>query len=330
MPAPRPKARVIVTRKLPDQIEARLGELFDVELNPEDKPFTREQLHAAVQRAEVLAPTLGDPIDGALLASAGPQMRMIANFGAGVDHIDVKSAVGRGITVSNTPGVLTDDTADLAMALILAAPRRLAEGVKLLQEGRWTGWTPTFLMGRQLKGKKLGILGMGRIGQALAHRARAFGLEIHYHNRKPLPAAQAEELGATHWPSLDQMLARVDILSVNCPYTPATYHLLSSRSLKLMKPEAYIVNTARGEIIDENALIRMLEAGELAGAALDVFEDEPYINPRLRALPNVFLLPHMGSATLESRVAMGEKMILNIHTFLSGHTPPDKVLLAAL
>lgn len=329
-PASRPKARVIVTRKLPDAVENRLRELFDVELNADDKPFTREALHAAVQRADVLAPTLGDPIDGALLASAGPQMRMIANFGAGVDHIDVKSAVGRGITVTNTPGVLTEDTADLAMALILAAPRRVAEGLRLLQDGRWTGWTPTFLMGRQLRGKKLGVLGMGRIGQALAKRAKAFGLEIHYHNRKPVAPGIAEDLGATYWPSLDQMLARVDILSVNCPYTPATFHLLSSRSLKLMKREAYVVNTARGEIIDENALIRMLEAGELAGAALDVFENEPYINPRLRALPNVLLLPHMGSATLESREAMGEKMILNIHTFLSGHTPPDKVLLAAL
>lgn len=324
MPAPRQKARVIVTRKLPDAVENRLRELFDVELNADDKPLSREALHAAVQRADVLAPTLGDPIDGALLASAGPQMRMIANFGAGVDHIDVKSAVGRGITVTNTPGVLTEDTADLAMALIVAAPRRIGEGARMLQEGRWTGWTPTFLMGRQLRGKKLGILGMGRIGQALAKRARAFGLEIHYHNRKPVAPAIAEELGATHWPSLDQMLARVDILSVNCPYTPATFHLLSSRSLKLMKPEAYVVNTARGEIIDENALIRMLEAGELAGAGLDVFENEPYINPRLRALPNVLLLPHMGSATLESRIAMGEKMTLNIHTFLSGHTPDRK------
>ncbi len=329
MAAPR-KARVIVTRKLPDVVENRLRELFDVELNAEDKPMSREALHAAVQRADVLAPTLGDAIDGALLASAGPQMRLIANFGAGVDHIDVRTAVGRGVTVTNTPGVLTEDTADLAMALILAVPRRLSEGSQLLRRGEWTGWTPTFLMGRRLKGKKLGIIGMGRIGQALARRAISFGLEVHYHNRKPISPALTKELGATYWESLDQMLARVDVLSINCPYTPATYHLLSSRSLKLLRPEAYVVNTARGEIIDENALLRMLEAGELAGAGLDVFENEPNVNPRFLNLSNVVLMPHMGSATLESRVDMGEKMILNIRTFMDGHTPPDKVLLAAL
>jgi glyoxylate reductase len=322
--------RVAVTRRLPEPVEARMRELFDVELNETDRPMTRDALADAMRRVDVLVPTITDRIDAGLLAQAGPDLRLIANYGAGFDHIDVATAIQRGITVSNTPGVLTEDTADMAMALILAVPRRLPEGAAILQSGQWTGWSPTALMGHRIAGKKLGILGLGRIGRAVARRARTFGLEIHYHNRRPVHPDIEAELGAQYWESLDQMLARVDILSVNVPHTPSTFHLMNARRLKLMKPTAYIVNTARGEVIDENAMTRMLRAGELAGAGLDVYEHGADVNPRLRDLPNVMLLPHMGSATLEGRLEMGEKVLINIKTFADGHRPPDRVVPAML
>ncbi|SES70329.1 2-hydroxyacid dehydrogenase [Oceanicella actignis] len=320
------KLRVVVTRRLPEPVETRLRELFDVDLNLDDAPMSREQLADAMRRADVLVPTVTDRIDQRLLAQAGPDLKLIANYGAGVDHIDVETARQRGILVSNTPGVLTEDTADMTMALILAVPRRLKEGLRLIENDEWAGWSPTGLTGRRITGKRLGILGMGRIGQAVARRARAFGMQIHYHNRRRLHRSIEESLEATWWESLDQMLARMDVISVNCPHTPATYHLLSSRRLKLLKPTAYIVNTSRGEVIDEAALARMLRAGELAGAGLDVFEREPEVNPELKGLDNVILLPHMGSNTIEGRIEMGEKVIINIKTFADGHRPPDLVV----
>ena len=328
MPARKPL--VIVTRKLPDVVETRMRELFDARLNLDDHPFTREEMVAAMQEAEVLVPTVTDRIDAGMIARAGEKLRLIANFGNGVDHIDIESCRQRGITVTNTPGVLTEDTADLTMALILAVPRRLVEGARTLERQGWGGWTPTWMLGHRLWGKRLGIIGMGRIGQAVARRARAFGLQIHYHNRRRVNAAVESELEATWWDSLDQMLARMDIISVNCPHTPATYHLLSARRLKLMKPSSYLVNTARGEVIDENALVRQLEEGALAGAGLDVYEHEPKVHPRLLELPNVVALPHLGSATIESRMDMGEKVVINIKTFADGHRPPDRVLPANL
>ncbi len=322
--------KVVVTRKLPDPVETRMRELFDAQLNLDDKPMTPDQLKAAMADADVLVPTVTDRLDGRLLSQAGDKLRLIAQFGAGVDNIDVQTAVQRGITITNTPGVLTEDTADMTMALILAVPRRIVEGVKLVEADGFTGWSPTHLLGRRIWGKRLGIIGMGRIGQAVARRARAFGLQIHYHNRRRVSAAIEAELDATYWESLDQMLARMDIVSVNCPHTPATYHLLSARRLALLKPHAFVVNTARGEVIDEAALARMLEKKELAGAGLDVFEHEPAINPKLKKLPNVVALPHMGSATIEGRIDMGEKVIINIKTFADGHKPPDRVIPAML
>jgi glyoxylate reductase len=324
MPAKKPL--VIVTRKLPDAIETRMRELFDTHLNEDDKPMGEVALAKSVREADVLVPTVTDRIDAKLIQGAGEQLKLIANFGNGVDNIDVKAAVARGITVTNTPGVLTEDTADMTMALILAVPRRLVEGVKALETDQFRGWSPSWMLGHRLWGKRLGIVGMGRIGQAVARRARAFGLQIHYHNRKPVAAEIADELGATYWESLDQMLARMDIVSINCPHTPATYHLISARRLKMMKSSAYIVNTARGEIIDEDAMVQLLETGALAGAGLDVFENEPRVDPRLLRLKNVVLLPHMGSATIEGRLDMGEKVIINIRTFVDGHRPPNRVV----
>ena len=324
------KPKVIVTRKLPDPVETRMRELFDTELNLTDAPMSRQELEAAVARADVLAPTITDRIDAALLDKAGPQLKLIANFGAGVDHIDVTAATDRGITVTNTPGVLTEDTADLTMALIMAVARRIVEGANVAQAGEFKGWAPTWIMGRRITGKRLGIIGMGRIGQAVARRAKAFGLQIHYHNRKPVSVRIAEELEATYWESLDQMLARMDIISVHSPHTPATYHLLSARRLKLLQPHAIVINTARGEIIDENALADLLAQGKVAGVGLDVFEFEPAINPKLLKQPNAVLLPHMASATLEARIDMGEKVIINIRTWMDGHRPPDRVIPAML
>src|SRR5437764_1080776 len=321
---------VVVTRRLPERVETRMRELFDARLNLDDKPMTHAELNEAVKTADVLVPTITDRIDAAMLTKAGDRLKLIANFGNGVDHIDVATAVQHGITVTNTPGVLTEDTADMTMALILAVPRRLAEGAALLSEDKpWSGWSPTWMLGHRIWGKRLGIIGMGRIGQAVARRARAFGLQIHYHNRRRVTPRIEEELSATYWESLDQMLARMDIISINCPHTPATYHLLSARRLKLVRPEAYIVNTARGEVIDENALARMIGAGEIAGAGLDVFEHAPAVNPKLLKLARagkVVVLPHMGSATIEGPVEMGDKVIINIRTFMDGHRPPDRVL----
>ncbi len=323
------KPVVVVTRKLPDVVETRMRELFDAQLNLDDTPMSPAALIEAMKTADVLVPTVTDRIDASIIAQAGDQLRLIANFGNGVDNIDVASAVQRGITVTNTPGVLTDDTADMTLALILSVARRIAEGARVVPDDNWSGWSPTWMLGARITGKRLGIVGMGRIGQAVAKRAKAFGLSIHYHNRRRLPAAIEEGLEATWWDSLDQMLSRMDIVSVNCPHTPATYHLLSARRLKLMKPDSILINTARGEIVDETALSRMLEAGELGGAGLDVFEHEPSVNPRLLKLARahkVVLLPHMGSATTEGRLDMGEKVIVNIRTFMDGHKPPDRVL----
>ena len=330
MPTQAKKPIVVVTRKLPDAIETRMMELFDTRLNLDDKPMTQAQLVEAVKIADVLVPTVTDRIDARVLSQAGPQLRLIASFGTGVDHIDHDTARQRGMTVTNTPGVLTEDTADMTMALLLAVARRVGEGERLVRAGKWSGWAPTAMLGARIWGKRLGIVGMGRIGQALARRARGFGMAIHYHNRRRVPAEVEAGLEATYWESLDQMLARMDIVSVNCPHTPATYHLLSARRLKLMRPTAIIVNTARGEVIDENAMTRMLRADELAGAGLDVFEHEPAVNPKLVELDKVVLLPHMGSATLEGRIEMGEKVIINIKTFVDGHRPPDRVLAAML
>jgi lactate dehydrogenase-like 2-hydroxyacid dehydrogenase len=303
-----------------------MRELFDTELNLDDAPLDRDALIKAVQRADAIVPTITDHIDADLIAAAGDKLKLIANFGAGVDHIDVAAANERGIAVTNTPGVLTEDTADLTMALIMAVSRRIVEGANVVQAGQFTGWTPTWMMGRRVNGKRLGIIGMGRIGQAVARRAKAFGMQIHYHNRKPVSHVIAEELEATYWESLDQMLARMDIISVNCPHTPATYHLLSARRLKLLQTHAVVVNTARGGIIDEAALADLLASGAIAGAGLDVFEFEPAINPKLLTQPNAVLLPHLGSATVEARIDMGEKVIINLKTWMDGHRPPDRVI----
>lgn len=322
------KPLVIITRKLPDIIETRLCELFETRLNVDDAPMSPGQLREAVGEADVLVPTITDQLSADILAAAGPNLKLIANFGTGVDNIDLTAAASHDITVTNTQGALTEDTADMTMALILAVPRRLIEGVSIIKQDSsdWQGWSPTWMLGRRIWGKRLGIIGMGRIGSAVARRARAFGLQIHYHNRNRVSAKLEEELEATYWESLDQMLARMDIISVNCPHTPGTYHLLSARRLKLMRPDAYIVNTARGEVIDENALTRMIETGELAGAGLDVFEHAPAVNPKLKASDKVVLVPHMGSATLEGRVETGEMVIINIKTFIDGHNPPNRVL----
>lgn len=323
---PGKRLTVVVTRRLPEVVETRMKELFNVELRDEDTPLSKDELVAAMKRSDVLVPTVTDTIDAGMIAQAGDKLKLIANYGAGVDHIDVQTARQRGILVSNTPGVVTEDTADMTLALILAVTRRIPEGLALMQSGNWAGWAPTALLGGRVGGRRLGILGMGRIGQAVARRARAFGMQIHYNNRKRLHADIEAELEATYWESLDQMVSRMDVISINCPHTPSTFHLMNARRLKLMKPSAVIVNTSRGEVIDENALTRMLRAGEIAGAGLDVFERGAEINPRLRELANVVLLPHMGSATIEGRIEMGEKVLINIKTFADGHRPPDLVV----
>ena len=323
---PRAKPIVVVTRKLPDDVETRMMELFDVRLNLADEPMDKNRLLQAMQTADVLVPTVTDRIDEVVINAAGERMKLIANYGAGVDHIDLRAARAKGITVTNTPDVLTEDTADMTMALILAVPRRLTESERVLRAGKWTGWSPTWMLGHRVSGRRLGIVGMGRIGQAVARRAKAFQMSIHYHNRNRVHPDIEAELEATYHESLDQMLARTDMITVHCPHTPATFHLLSARRLKLLRPHAYIVNTARGEIIDEVALVRMLRAKEIAGAALDVFENEPAVNPKLLAMENVVLLPHMGSATHEGRIDMGQRVIINIRSFIDGHTPPNRLL----
>ncbi|MDZ7927934.1 MAG: D-glycerate dehydrogenase [Agrobacterium sp.] len=322
---------VYITRKLPDVVETRMRELFDAELNIDDTQRREEELVAAMQRVDVLVPTVTDRITAAMIEKAGPQLKLIASFSNGIDHVDVDAAARKGITVTNTPNVLTEDSADITMALVLAVPRRLIEGTRVLANGadEWLGWSPTWMLGRRISGKRIGIVGMGRIGTAVARRAKAFGLSIHYHNRKRVNPATEAELEATYWDSLDQMLARVDIVSVNCPSTPATYHLISARRLALMQPTSYIVNTARGDIIDEAAMIQCLRDGKIAGAGLDVYENEPAINPKLIKLARegkVVLLPHMGSATIEGRIEMGDKVIINIRTLYDGHRPPNRVL----
>ncbi len=324
------KPYVILTRKLPDSIETRMRELFDAKLNETDTALSQDLLVQAMQTADVLVPTVTDRIDAGLIATAGEQLRLIASFGTGVDHIDLAAARERGITVTNTPGVLTEDTADVAMALMLAVPRRIAEGDKRARSGNWQGWSPTGMLGHRINGKRLGIIGMGRIGEAIARRARGFGLSIHYHNRKAVHPETEAELEATYWDSLDQMLSRVDIVSVNCPHTPATHQLLTSERLALMRPSAYLVNTSRGEVVDEAALARLLAEKKIAGAGLDVYSDEPNISKGLIDLPNVVLLPHIGSATIEGRLEMGDKVIINIQTFWDGHAPPDRVIEAML
>lgn len=327
---PRKRLSVVVTRRLPEVVETRMKELFDVQLRDDDSPMSPEELAEAVRGCDVLVPTLTDTVNAGLLGQAGERLKLIANYGAGVDHIDVGTARQRGILVSNTPGVATEDTADMTMALLLAVTRRIPEGLARMQSGEWSGWAPNAMLGGRIAGRRLGILGMGRIGQAVARRAAAFGMQVHYHNRRRLRPETEDELGATYWESLDQMVARMDVISVNCPHTPSTFHLMNARRLKLMKPDAVMVNTSRGEVIDENALTRMLRAGELAGAGLDVFEHGNQINPRLRELKNVVLLPHMGSATREGRIEMGEKVLLNIKTYHDGHRPPDQVIPAML
>ena len=324
------KPKVILTRKLPETIETRMRELFDTTLNDSDKALSRDELETAVKTADVLVPTVTDKIDADLIAKAGSQLRLIASFGTGVDHIDLAAAKARGITVTNTPGVLTEDTADVTMALILAVPRRIAEGDALARSGQWQGWSPTGMLGHRINGKRLGIVGMGRIGEAVARRARGFGLSVHYHNRKPVHPETEAELEATYWESLEQMLARVDIVSVNCPHTSATNHLLSRERLSLMQRSAYLVNTSRGEVVDEIALADLLAQRHIAGAGLDVYSSEPEIPAGLRDLPNVVLLPHIGSATIEGRLQMGDKVIINVQTFWDGHTPPDRVIEAML
>jgi glyoxylate reductase len=324
------KPKVILTRKLPETIETRMRELFDTTLNDSDEALSRDELEIAVKTADVLVPTVTDKVDADLIAKAGSQLRLIASFGTGVDHIDLAAAKARGITVTNTPGVLTEDTADVTMALILAVPRRIAEGDALARSGQWQGWSPTGMLGHRINGKRLGIVGMGRIGEAVARRARGFGLSVHYHNRKPVHPETEAELEATYWESLEQMLARVDIVSVNCPHTPATNHLLSRERLSLMQRSAYLVNTSRGEVVDEIALADLLAQRHIAGAGLDVYSSEPEIPAGLRDLPNVVLLPHIGSATIEGRLQMGDKVIINVQTFWDGHTPPDRMIEAML
>ena len=324
------KPVVFLTRRLPGSTETRMRELFDARLREEDTPLAHAELCAAAETADVLVPTVTDRIDAEVIAAAGDQLKLIASFGTGVDHIDLAAAKARGITVTNTPGVLTEDTADVAMALMLAVPRRIAEGDKVARSGDWTGWAPTGMLGHRINGKRLGIVGMGRIGTAVARRARGFGLSIHYHNRKPVHPETEAELEATYWESLDQMLGRVDIVSVNCPHTPATNRLLTRELLSMMQPSAYLVNTSRGEVIDEVALADLLASRQIAGAGLDVYENEPDITAPLIGLPNVVLLPHIGSATIEGRLEMGDKVIINIQTFWDGHTPRDRVIEAML
>ncbi|MDF1857074.1 D-glycerate dehydrogenase [Pseudooceanicola sp.] len=322
---PSERLSVVVTRRLPEPVEARLKELFDVRFGAADRPMSRDELAQAMRETDVLVTNLRDRIDNGLISQAGDRLRLIANYGAGVDHIDVATCRQRGILVSNTPGVVTDDTADMAMALILAVTRRIPEGLAQMQSDDWDGWAPDALNGGRISGRRLGILGMGRIGRALAARANAFGMQVHYHNRRQVRPEIEGELKARYWESLDQMVARVDVLSINCPHTPSTFHLLNARRLKLMKPEAVIVNTSRGEVVDQNALTRMLRDKEIAGAGLDVYEFGQ-VTDELRKMPNVVLLPHMGSATREGRVEMGEKVIINIKTFADGHRPPDLVV----
>ncbi|MCW2367360.1 lactate dehydrogenase-like 2-hydroxyacid dehydrogenase [Sphingobium sp. B7D2B] len=324
---PRPASpRVIVTRRLPQAVEARLGELFDARFNADDHPMTRAELHEAIQQCDVLVPTVTDDLDADLIAGAGDALQLIANYGAGVNHIALPAARAKNIIVTNTPGVLTEDTADMTMALIVSVPRRLAEGEKLVRSGEWTGWSPSNMLGHRIGGKALGIVGMGRIGRAVARRARAFGLSIHYHNRHRLPEVAEQEVDAIWHPDLDEMLRSIDILTIHTPRNAQSENLIDRRRIGLLRPHVYLINASRGGIVDEEALIEALEAGQLAGAGLDVWEFEPQIDPRLLALPNVVMTPHMGSATFEGRIASGERVIANIRMWVGGDRPPDQIL----
>lgn len=320
------KPRIALTRRLLPEVEARMAELFDARFNADDRPLSRDQLVALMQDIDVLVPTVSDRIDAGMIAAADERLKLIASFGAGTEHIDLAAARARGIVVTNTPGVFTDDTADMAMALIIAVSRRLAEGVRQLMQGQWDGWKPSGLLGHSLSGKTLAIVGMGRIGQAVAHRARAFGMQVVYHNRNRLPAHFENMLSARYEPDLDAMIASADILSLHCPASPSTRHVLDARRIASMKQDAYVINTARGDLIDEEALIAALAEGRLGGAGLDVFAGEPALDPRFLQLPNVVAIPHMGSATFEGRGASGEKIIANIKFWADGHRPPDQVL----
>jgi glyoxylate reductase len=322
------KPIVIVTRRLPETIETRMKELFDVRLSVDDHSMSKAELSALLKdtEAEVLVPTVTDVVDADVIAASEGKLRLIANFGAGTDHIDVNAAQKHGVTVTNTPDVLTEDTADMTMALLLAVPRRLMEGERLLRSGQWDGWGPTVMLGTRVSGKRLGIIGMGRIGQAVAERARTFGMSVHYHNRRRLHPSVEDALEATYWDDLDQMLPRMDIISVHCPHTPSTHLLLNRDRLSLLRPTSVVINTARGEVIDEDALADLLRERKIAGAALDVFQNEPKVNPRFLDLENVVLMPHLGSATVEARTEMGQKVLINIKTFVDGHRPPDRVL----
>ena len=326
----RKRFSVVVTRRLPAAVEHRMAELFDVTVRDSDAPMSRDELIAAMQDVDVLVPTVNDRLDAAVFERAGERLKLVANYGAGTDHIDVNAAHANGIMVSNTPGVGAEDTADMTLALMLSVTRRIPEGLSVMQTGDWDGWSPTALLGGKIGGRSLGILGMGRIGQAVARRARAFGMQVHYHNRNRLRPETEADLGAKYWSSLNQMLAQVDILTIHCPHTPSTYHIMNARRLALMKPSAVIVNTSRGDVIDENALTRMLRSGEIAGAGLDVYEGGAEPNPRLRALKNVVLLPHMASATVEGREEMGARVMLNISTHADGFRPPDMVIPSSL
>jgi len=322
------KPIVIVTRRLPEAIETRMTELFDVRLNIQDVQMSSAEIAAKIAKdgAQVLVPTVTDTVDAETIAAAGPTLKLIANFGAGTDHIDVNAAQKHGISVTNTPDVLTEDTADMTMALLLAVPRRLMEGERLLREGKWDGWGPTVMLGTRVSGKRLGIIGMGRIGQAVAERAKTFGMSVHYHNRRRLHPSVEDALEATYWEDLDQMLPRMDIISIHCPHTPSTHLLLNRERLSLLRPSSVLVNTARGEVVDEDALADLLRERKIAGAALDVFQNEPKVNPKLLELDNIVLMPHLGSATEEARNEMGQKVVINIKTFVDGHRPPDRVL----
>ncbi|MDG2268507.1 MAG: D-glycerate dehydrogenase [Alphaproteobacteria bacterium] len=321
------KPLVIITRRLPELVEARLMELFNTRLSIDDKPLSKKQLIDAVKEASILVPTVTDKIDSAVLENASNKLKLIANFGNGTDHINIETAQKKKIIVTNTPGVLTEDTADMVMGLLLAVPRKVIEGERLIRSGAWEGWSPTHMMGRRIWGKRLGIIGMGSIGQAVARRAIGFGLNIHYHNRTRLPDIIEDAHKATFWEDLDQMLPKMDIISINCPSTPETYHLLSRKRLSILQPHAYIINTSRGKVVNEEALAEMLSEGKIAGAGLDVFEREPSVSKVLLGAPNTVLLPHMGSATVEARIEMGEKVIVNIQTLFNGHRPPDRIIL---
>ena len=324
------KPKILVTRRLPETIEARMATLFETDVNETDQTLHPEDILLGIEGKDVLVSTITDRIDAGLIARLPPSVRLIAQFGNGVDNIDLEAAWAAGLTVTNTPSVLTEDTADMAMALMLALPRRLVEGSQLLlRDRRWGGWSPTSMLGNRLRGMALGIVGMGRIGTAVAQRARAFGLSIHYFSRNRRPPGVEEPLGATYWPELDAMIEAVDIVSLHTPLTRDTANILSAERLDRMKPGAYVVNVSRPELVDEVALIERIEAGRLAGAALDVFDNRQGINPRLLALAEanqVVLTGHMASATLEARIEMGETVIVNIRTFMDGHQPPHRIL----